>query len=113
MFCKKNVSCHTADSKPVKQEVNGTVILLTLVFPATSNKHCVGQKCFGQMSVGKMVFDQPKSKQTRICGSICSCQRGWIEDKFFGVFQFFSGGRQPVFPDVGGEVPTPISPVDK
>jgi hypothetical protein len=28
------------------------------------------------------------------------------------VFQFFSGGRQPVFPDVGGEVPTLISPVD-
>jgi hypothetical protein len=29
----KNVSDHTADSKPVKQEVNGTVILPHLVFP--------------------------------------------------------------------------------
>jgi hypothetical protein len=29
----KNVSCHTADSKSVKQEVNGTVILPPLVFP--------------------------------------------------------------------------------
>ncbi len=29
----KNVNCHTADSKPVKQEVNGTVILPPLVFP--------------------------------------------------------------------------------
>jgi hypothetical protein len=29
----KIVSCHTADSKPVKQEVNGTLILLPLVFP--------------------------------------------------------------------------------
>jgi hypothetical protein len=29
----KIVSCHTADSKPVKQEVNGTVILPLLVFP--------------------------------------------------------------------------------
>jgi hypothetical protein len=29
----KIVSCHTADSKPVKQEVNGIVILLPLVFP--------------------------------------------------------------------------------
>ncbi len=29
----KIVSCHTADSKPVKQEVNGTVILPPLVFP--------------------------------------------------------------------------------
>jgi hypothetical protein len=26
-------SCHTADSEPVKQEVNGTVILPPLVFP--------------------------------------------------------------------------------
>ncbi len=30
------VSSHTADSKPVKQEVNGTVILPPLVFPALS-----------------------------------------------------------------------------
>jgi hypothetical protein len=29
----KIVSCHTANSKPVKQEVNGTVILPLLVFP--------------------------------------------------------------------------------
>ncbi len=34
-FANKNktVSCHTADSRPVKQEVNGTVILPSLVFP--------------------------------------------------------------------------------
>ncbi len=31
---KKIVSCHTANSKPVKQEVNSTVILPPLVFPA-------------------------------------------------------------------------------
>jgi hypothetical protein len=30
---KKNVGCHAADSKPVKQEVNSTVILPPLVFP--------------------------------------------------------------------------------
>jgi hypothetical protein len=30
----KIVSCHAADSKPVKQEVNGTVILPPLAFPA-------------------------------------------------------------------------------
>jgi hypothetical protein len=29
----KIASCHTADSKPVKQEVNGTVILPPFVFP--------------------------------------------------------------------------------
>ena len=32
----KIVSCHTADSKPVKQEVNVKVILTPLVFPASS-----------------------------------------------------------------------------
>ncbi len=29
----KIVRCHTADTKPVKKEVNGTVILPPLVFP--------------------------------------------------------------------------------
>jgi hypothetical protein len=29
----KMVSCHTTDSKPAKQEVNGTLILPPLVFP--------------------------------------------------------------------------------
>ena len=33
----KIVSCHTADSKPVKQEANGTVILPPLLFPALSS----------------------------------------------------------------------------
>jgi hypothetical protein len=32
----KIVSCHTADSKPVEQEVNGTMFLPSLVFPAYS-----------------------------------------------------------------------------
>jgi len=31
----KIVSCHTADSKPVKQEVNSTVMLLPLLFPGS------------------------------------------------------------------------------
>ncbi len=34
----KIVSCHIADSKPVKQEVNGTVILPPLVFPVESDE---------------------------------------------------------------------------
>jgi hypothetical protein len=33
----KIVSCLTADSKPVKQEVNSTAILPRLVFPAVFN----------------------------------------------------------------------------
>jgi hypothetical protein len=32
----KIVSCYTADSKLVQQEVNGTVILSPLVFPAAA-----------------------------------------------------------------------------
>jgi len=40
LFCFANktkiVSCHTADTKPVKQEVNSRVILPPLVFPASS-----------------------------------------------------------------------------
>jgi len=32
----KIVSCHTVDSKPVKQEVSGTVMLPPLVFPVES-----------------------------------------------------------------------------
>jgi hypothetical protein len=35
----KIVSCHTADSKPVKQEVNGTVILPPSVFPGIGVKY--------------------------------------------------------------------------
>ena len=34
----KIISSHTADSKPVKQEVNGIVILPPLVFPAEGFK---------------------------------------------------------------------------
>jgi len=39
----KIVSCHTADFKPVKQEVNGTVILPPLVFPGQSYTFRSGQ----------------------------------------------------------------------
>jgi hypothetical protein len=38
---KKIVSCHTEDSKPVKQEVNSTVILPPLVFPGSLVLHWV------------------------------------------------------------------------
>jgi len=43
----KIVSCHTADSKPVKQEVNVTVILPPLVFPGLILS-TVSQKVFKQ-----------------------------------------------------------------
>ncbi len=41
----KIVSCHTADSKPVKQEVNGTLILPNLVFPGLSYDKLVPKIC--------------------------------------------------------------------
>jgi hypothetical protein len=37
----KIVSCHRADSKPVKQEVKGTVIIPPLVFPGYSHKSLI------------------------------------------------------------------------
>jgi hypothetical protein len=41
----KIVGCHTADSKPVKQEVNSTVILPPLVFPDQSKLPCQTAHC--------------------------------------------------------------------
>jgi len=38
----KIVSCHRADSKPVEQEVNSTVILPPLVFPASGKLATLG-----------------------------------------------------------------------
>ncbi len=38
----KIVSCHTADSKPVKQEVKSTVILPPLVFPGQTIMGLIG-----------------------------------------------------------------------
>jgi hypothetical protein len=43
----KIVSCHTANSKPVKQEVNGTVILPPLVFPGWTVRQ-IGSQVNGQ-----------------------------------------------------------------
>jgi hypothetical protein len=37
----KNVSCNTADSKHVKQEVNGTMLLPPSVFPEETKDHAV------------------------------------------------------------------------
>jgi hypothetical protein len=48
----KIVSSHTADSKPVKQGVNGTVILPHLVFPVSS--YCLGS--LGQIRGNQLPF---------------------------------------------------------
>ncbi len=53
MQTKTIVSCHTADSKPVKQEVNGTVILPPLVFSGQTftlvARYTVSQELTGRL----------------------------------------------------------------
>ncbi len=67
----KIVSCHTADSKPVKQEVNGTVILPPLVFPGQTNR--IYRQINGQSERPKVInvdrqinIDRHKDKQIGI-----------------------------------------------
>ncbi len=64
----KTVSVHTADSKPVKQEVNGIVILPPLVFPAMTqaiiNRHACQQVC--ERSIYYMSV---------VCSATNSCER--------------------------------------
>jgi hypothetical protein len=57
----KIVSCYIADSKPVKQEVNGTVILPPLVFPDIS------------VSVSKSLI-----KCKYVCVCVCVCVRVYV-----------------------------------
>ncbi len=56
LFCKKRtnvVSCHTADSKPVKEEVNSTVIL-SIPFSIPWSKHEVAKlACFCFFRLGR------------------------------------------------------------
>ncbi len=50
----KIVSCNTADSKPVEQEVNSTVILPPLVFPGQANTY--GSTLFGKKPFGRQTM---------------------------------------------------------
>jgi hypothetical protein len=56
----KIVSCQTATSKPVKQEVNGTVILPPLVFPAYS---LTKEKNALAYSIGKVAGKTDQARQ--------------------------------------------------
>ena len=53
----KIVNCHTADSKPVKQEVNSTVILPPLVFPVLTYEHETRQKMTEIIKLSSLVID--------------------------------------------------------
>jgi hypothetical protein len=54
----KIFSCHTADSKPVKQEVNGTVILPPLVFPDYLHQHWTGFAFFAKLQFKGVAFSR-------------------------------------------------------
>jgi hypothetical protein len=63
----KNVSCHTADSKPVKQEVNGTMILPPLVFPVQGDESLLCG-AFNQILSTEMYFGSVANvKQLHCC----------------------------------------------
>jgi hypothetical protein len=55
-------SSHTADSKPVKQEVNGTVIFPPLVFPGSPHYPKVGGSSSAAAANGQNNKLQIKSK---------------------------------------------------
>jgi hypothetical protein len=59
----KIVSCHTADSKPVKQEVNGTVILPPLEFPGETVGHIMMQLSHPYLLIKIGCFVNKKNKQ--------------------------------------------------
>ncbi len=58
MYIKtKKFICHTADSKTVKQEVNGTVILPSLVFPGlTFTKMTLQRVTFRRLSFRRLIL---------------------------------------------------------
>jgi hypothetical protein len=62
----KVVSCHVADSKPVKQEVNSTVILPPIVFPAsTSSSVTAGERGGGGEGGGRRKLDPLRKERER------------------------------------------------
>ncbi len=67
----KIVSCHTANSKPVKQEVNSTVILPPLVFPGQTVKeiaHALAQGAQGAQGAQTWVkFSTLKLGECTLC----------------------------------------------
>ncbi len=56
----KIVSCRTANSKPVKQEVNGTVILLPFVFPGVMHNLFIVMLSVVMLSVVMLSVVAPK-----------------------------------------------------
>jgi hypothetical protein len=85
----KIVSFHTANSKPVKQEVNGTVIFPPLVFPALSFG---GQACWAKMTSTKAGSAKANRREPKTClGQVFSYKLGCFED----VLETHVCGRTP------------------
>jgi hypothetical protein len=76
------VSCHTADSKAVKQEVNGTVILPLLVLPGLGVSATATAK----------VVSGAKGSYSQIFGWVCNVCCKIFPNKFkkYGHLKFFS-----------------------
>jgi hypothetical protein len=93
----KIVSCHTADFKPVKHEVNGTVILPPLVFPAypvrgsvTKKKHFINK---GHLVVREQLAQDDLTQEHGGLGDNLQ-PLGLDEDGLLvGDVQSFSGGQ--------------------
>jgi len=62
----KIVSCNTTSSKPDKQEVNGTVILPPLVFPACTLYFFAGSKNLGRALATKLKGTEPVGDPPRV-----------------------------------------------
>ncbi len=75
----KIVSCHTADSKPVKQEVNGTVILPHLVFPAQGVKTKFNQPPSILFENSKNVLFHCLKTTQSLCQTLLSIQRAALK----------------------------------
>ncbi len=69
---KKIVCCHTADSKPVKQEVKSTVILPPLVFPWCH---------FSNYLLSQIVFSETCSFEP-----IWNCDKSWTREYWRGKY---------------------------
>jgi hypothetical protein len=62
---QKIVNCHTADSKPVKQEVNATVIHPPLVFPECGLIYCTAVTLTAEEHSAVADFCQISGRQHR------------------------------------------------
>ncbi len=70
----KIVSSHTADSKPVKQEVSGTMMLLPLVFPVIS-PNIIMPSVVAPPKLKKISFVNAQTRTRKICTSLRQIKR--------------------------------------